>query len=78
MQENWVREELASEQTLLAAERTFSAWIRAGLAVARTLIFKSYAHQEVARVIGGRLAIWGASIFVYAIISHRPPPLAAA
>ena len=78
MQENWGREELASERTLLAAERTFSAWIRTGLAalggglaVTRALVFKSYVHQEVARVIGWLLVIWGASIFVYAIISYR-------
>jgi len=78
MQENRGREELASERTLLAAERTFSAWIRTGLAaiggglaVARVLFFNSYAHQMVARVIGGLLVIWGASIFVYAIIKYH-------
>ena len=78
MQENWDSEELASERTLLAAERTFSAWLRTGLAalggglaVARALIFKSYEHQQVARVIGGLLVIWGAGIFVYAIISYH-------
>jgi putative membrane protein len=78
MQENRGREELASERTLLAAERTFSAWIRTGLAalggglaVARVLFFNSYEHQMVVRVIGGLLVIWGASIFVYAIIRYH-------
>ena len=78
MQENRGREELASERTLLAAERTFSAWIRTGLAalggglaVARALVFNSHAHQVMARVIGGLLVIWGAGIFVYAIISYH-------
>jgi putative membrane protein len=78
MQANWGHEELASERTLLAAERTFSAWIRTGLAavggglaVARALVFKSYAHQVLAHVIGGLLVIWGASVFVYAIASYR-------
>lgn len=78
MQTNQSRDILASERTLLAAQRTFSAWIRTGLAalggglaVARALVFNSYAHQVVARVIGGLLVIWGASIFVYAIISYH-------
>ena len=78
MQEHLGRDELASERTLLAADRTFSTWIRTGLAgvggglaVARVLIFKSYEHQVVAHVIGALLVIWGASIFVYAIISYR-------
>ncbi|MHB1038550.1 MAG: YidH family protein [Pirellulales bacterium] len=78
MQESRGRDELASERTLLAAERTFSAWIRTGLAalggglaVARALVFKSNEHQAVARVIGWLLVIWGASIFVYAIIGYR-------
>ncbi|MCX6038044.1 MAG: DUF202 domain-containing protein [Chloroflexi bacterium] len=66
------------ERTLLAAQRTFSAWIRTGLAgvggglaVARVLIFKSYEHQVVAHVIGGLLVIWGTGIFVYAIIRYH-------
>jgi len=78
MQENFRQEELASERTLLAAERTFSSWIRTGLAgvggglaVVRLLIFKSYEHQVMAHVIGALLVIWGASIFIYAIIDYR-------
>jgi len=78
MQEHFDRDELASERTLLAAERTFSAWIRTGLAgvggglaVVRLLIFKSYEHQIVAHLIGSLLVIWGAGIFIYAIIDYR-------
>ena len=78
MQTNQSRDTLASERTLLAAQRTFSAWIRTGLAgvggglaVARVLIFRSSEHQVVAHVIGALLVMWGASIFVYAIIDYR-------
>jgi putative membrane protein len=78
MQENSGRDELASERTLLAAQRTFSAWIRTGLAglggglaVPRVLIFNSYVHLIVAHVIGALLVIWGASMFIYAIIDYR-------
>ena len=78
MQEHLGLEELASVRTLQAADRTFSAWIRTGLtgvggglAVARVIIFKSYEHQVVAHVIGALLVVWGASIFIYAIIDYR-------
>jgi len=72
------RDELASVRTLLAAKRTFSAWIRTGLAgvggglaIARALVFQSFAHQVAAHVVGGLLVIRGASIYVYAIVSYR-------
>jgi len=78
MQENLGHEELASERTLLAAERTFSAWLRTGLAavggglaVARALVFNTYAHEVAARMISGLLVIWGAGIFIYALISYH-------
>ena len=57
---------------------TFFAWIRTGLAalggglaVARALVFNSYAHEVAARVIGVLLVSWGAGIFVYALISYH-------
>lgn len=78
MQEHLGRDELDSERTLLAAERTFSAWLRTGLAgvggglaVARMLIFNIFEHQFVTHVIGALLVMWGAGIFIYAIIDYR-------
>jgi putative membrane protein len=78
MQDSLGNEALASERTLLAAERTLSAWIRTGLAalggglaVSRALVFNTQAHQVMAHVIGGLLVIWGAGIFVYAIIGYH-------
>lgn len=78
MQENSGRDELASERTSLAAQRTYSAWIRTGLAgvggglaVPRVLISNSDKHLIVGYVIAALLVIWGASIFIYAIIDYR-------
>jgi putative membrane protein len=69
---------LAMERTLLAAERTLSAWIRTGLAgvggglaIARALVFRSEAHQAAAQVVGVFLVLWGAGIFVHAIVDYR-------
>jgi putative membrane protein len=66
MQVNRNHDVLASERTLLAAERTFSAWIQTGLAgvggglgVSRALVFQSYAHQLAAQVVSGALVIGG-------------------
>jgi putative membrane protein len=73
-------DQLASERTPLAAKRTFSAWIRTGLAaiggglaVARVLVFKSPAHELLAHAIGGLLVVWGASVFIHAIVSTITP-----
>lgn len=74
----WGAEQLASERTLLAAERTYSAWIRTGLtaiggglAIARVLVLKSHAHELLAHAIGGLLVVWGASVFIHAIVSYH-------
>lgn len=78
MQEISGTDELASERTLLAAQRTFSAWIRTGLAgvggglaVPRVLKFNGDEHLTVAHLIGALLVIWGASIIIYAIMDYR-------
>jgi len=47
------------------------AGVGGGLAVARVLVFKSSENQVAAHVIGALLVIWGASIFIYAIIDYR-------
>ncbi len=44
-----------------------------GLAVARALVFNSQVHKVLAHVIGGLLVIWGAGVFIYAIIRYHPP-----
>lgn len=69
---------LAVERTVLAAERTFSAWIRTGLAgvggglaIAHALVFTDQAHQAIAQVIGVLLVIWGAGLFLYALVDYR-------
>ena len=71
-------EQLALERTLLAAERTFSAWIRTGLtaiggglAVARVLVFRSDVHELLAHAIGGLLVAWGAAVFIHGILSYH-------
>ena len=76
--QNYSLDRLAIDRTLLAAERTFSAWIRTGLAavggglaIARAIVFNSNAHKAVSHIIGGLLVMLGAGIFVYAIISYR-------
>ncbi len=78
MQQHLSSDDLAAERTILAAVRTFSAWIRTGLAgvvggiaVTRVLISNDYEYQVEAHVIGALLVVWGASIFIYAIIDYR-------
>jgi putative membrane protein len=78
MKDNLSLDELALDRTLLAAERTFSAWTRTGLAamggglaVVRALVFNSDVHKVVSLIIGGMLVILGAGIFVYAIVGYR-------
>ncbi len=72
------RDELALERTIMAADRTYSAWVRSGLAgvggglaVARLLEINNHGNQVLAVVIAALLVIWGAIIFIYAIIDYR-------
>ena len=57
---------LAEERTLLAAERTFSAWLRTalaaiagGVAILRLISFKTETHRIVAHIIGELLILLG-------------------
>jgi putative membrane protein len=69
---------LAEERTLLAAERTFSAWIRTalaamagGLAVLRLIIFRSEFHRILVHIIGETLILWGCLLIVLSAIDYK-------
>ena len=69
---------LAQERTLLAAERTFSAWLRtaiaamaSGLTMLRLIVFKTDVHRVIAHVIGETLIVWGLLIIIFASIGYR-------
>lgn len=69
---------LAQERTLLAAERTFSAWLNTalgamagGLAILRLLIFKTIFHKILAHIIGNMLIMWGMLLIVFAAIDYK-------
>jgi putative membrane protein len=73
-----INNRFAEEQTLLAAERTFSAWLRTalaamagGLAILRLITFKSEAHKIVAYIIGETLIVWGCVIIVLSAIDYK-------
>ncbi len=69
---------LAEERTLLAAERTFSAWLRTalaaiagGIAILRLISFKSDTHRTIAHVIGEMLILWGILLIVMSSIDYK-------
>lgn len=69
---------LAQERTLLACERTFSAWVRTalaamagGLAILRLISFKTDLHRMVAHGIGHMLIIWGCLIIILAAMDYK-------
>jgi putative membrane protein len=69
---------LAEERTLLAAERTFSAWLRTalsamagGLAILRLISFKSEAHKIAAHILGEMLIFWGCLLIILASLDYK-------
>jgi len=69
---------LAEERTLLAAERTFSAWLRTalaamagGIAILRLISFKTDMHRIIAHVIGETLILWGCLLIVLSSIDYK-------
>ncbi len=69
---------LTEERTLLAAERTFSAWVRTalsamagGLAIMRLIAFKTESHRIMAHVIGQMLIFWGCLLIILASIDYK-------
>jgi|SRR5579859_2851065 len=69
---------LAEERTLLAAERTFSAWLRTalaamagGIAILRLIVFKSDIHRIVAHIVGETLILWGCLLIVLSSIDYK-------
>lgn len=71
-------DELAEIRTLLAAERTYAAWVRTGLAgiggglaVIKLIFFQTVLHQTVAHLTGQLLIILGGLIFIFAYWNYR-------
>ncbi|MBI2774445.1 DUF202 domain-containing protein [Candidatus Dependentiae bacterium] len=71
-------EMLAEERTLLAAERTFSAWLRTalaamagGIAILRLITFKTDFHKIIAHITGETLILWGFIIIILSALDYK-------
>lgn len=69
---------LAEERTLLAAERTFAAWLRTalsamagGIAFLRFFIFKTDLHRVIAHIIAVGLIVWGCLVVVVSFMDYK-------
>lgn len=81
---NETQEEMARERTILAfqrnrlaAQRTYNAWIRTGLAgvgggiaVIKFLPFADPTHRFAADIVGQFLIFWGICIFFYSLVNY--------
>ena len=70
--------ELAKERTVMAAQRTMSAWLRTGLtgigggfAIIRLLEFRTHWHEVLAYVIGQTFIVWGGFICLFAFYDYQ-------
>ncbi len=69
---------LAEDRTLLAAERTFSAWLRTalaamagGIAILRLIAFKTETHKIIGHIIGEILILWACGLVIFSSIDYK-------
>lgn len=69
---------LAEERTLLASERTFSAWLRTalaaiagGIAIVRFVSFKTDMHRIIGHIAGDGLILWGCLLIIMASLDYK-------
>lgn len=71
-----LRNDLAENRTLQAAERTYMAWIRTGFSIAGvgwtfSQLLRDSENFQVALYIGGTLIVLGLMCFVYAWLGYK-------
>lgn len=71
------RTTLALERNLMAAQRTFTSWIRTGLAgvgggilIMKVLSFSRVEHKLIATMAGQLMILWGILIFIFAFTGY--------
>lgn len=71
-----LRNDLAENRTLQAAERTYAAWIRTGFSIAGagwtlSQLLRDSENYRIALLIGGTLIVLGLMCFVYAWLGYK-------